>query len=989
MEAGGPDEYCQENLRREGQGSEKVYSKCAKFPGVTNCTGVAEWRCCDSVCFGEIMRCSSCIVASHAQLPTHFVEKWNGKFFERSRMGLRSLGQRVQLGHPPGVVCPKRKPADVDFVLYDVTGVHKLAVDFYGCLPAVERRVQLMRACWWPAMILKPNTCVTFACLKLFQILNCLGKLSAYDFLRVLEMITNHDGLDKPPDRRKPFMHIVRQFRKVKRMKRAKRGHAEGGWRATAQGELTLPCRACPQPGWNLPEDWDSVPDIRYLYFLFLAQDANFRLTNRNVSSEDADPIYGDGFGYFAKREGEDGYKAHIPKHASETEISSCSGFRVMFLADTKSTKGLRTTGIGGVTCSRHNMWRANGIGDLQVGERYCNLDFLLLSSVMAFMLWYLIVSYDIACQYRINFWERMQKMPEHMRLKIPRDHVWWKVPNFHLPPHKTPCHSPYSFHFMPGAGRSHGEGVEQNWAFSNGAAASTKRMGPGSRQATLEDIFGFHNYDRQLAMHRVLPKRLAENIKEGTKHKTALDAFSEGLENSRPEEVAEWRAWVARWESKQHFNNSESPYEYKEAVTTLRDIQLKIAAEELICTEDGVEVEQESTPSTFITTGLELENIQRRLEIDVKALRDPTATQKLGFMKQRTALLKQIHKFRQLQAVYMPALHGFLTDEERQMVDGNADVAAEVTHLFMPSEILDSTNRRRACALGLPEIEMRMREGEARQALEVVWQGLRSRTLTNRFRIKNYTGQGALTRGQSILRQINVRIHIAKIQYLYARAALLVLRGHGDWEDELRVLRDADVRALNERALEAEEAARADQLDDLARVICTPAGIVVAEGIAAGEGSHTLSWIWYTTGAAVDDDDPKLHEALRVEWCKAYARSLRFTEEIRLLRAEMHRTIDFGDTAARKWDILASEELEGAERELTEGRQAYAAEKADRERKTCVELRKNWRGILARADAYLDGVSVDNAEEVMIQLDLGDELEPDDEEALLEGDDA
>jgi hypothetical protein len=107
------------------------------------------------------------------------------------------------------------------------------------------------------------------------------------------------------------------------------------------------------------------------LYFLFLAQDANFRLTNRNISSEDADPILGDGFGFFAKREGEDGYKAHIAKNANEQEISSCSGFQAMFLVKMKRVKGLRTTGVGGVTCSRHNMWRANGLGDLQVRERW------------------------------------------------------------------------------------------------------------------------------------------------------------------------------------------------------------------------------------------------------------------------------------------------------------------------------------------------------------------------------------------------------------------------------------------------------------------------------------------------------------------------------------------------------------------------------------------------------------------------------------------
>lgn len=99
--------------------------------------------------------------------------------------------------------------------------------------------------------------------------------------------------------------------------------------------------------------------------------DANFRLSNRNVSSEAADPIIGDGMGYFCKREGPDGYKAHIEKNVNQQEISNCSGFQAMFLSNTKRVKGLRTTGIGGVTCSRHNMWLPNAIGDLQVGERY------------------------------------------------------------------------------------------------------------------------------------------------------------------------------------------------------------------------------------------------------------------------------------------------------------------------------------------------------------------------------------------------------------------------------------------------------------------------------------------------------------------------------------------------------------------------------------------------------------------------------------------
>ncbi|KAJ7918352.1 hypothetical protein B0H13DRAFT_2321526 [Mycena leptocephala] len=864
-----------------------------------------------------------------------------------------------------------------DFVLYDLTGVHELNVDFCGCTPdeeprvPLEPRVQLLRACWWPATVILPNMCATFAVLKLFQIINCLGKLSAYDFLRGLEMCTNHDGLDKPPDRRKPFMHIVRQWREVKRMKQAGRGHDAGGVKATKQGELVLMCRACPQPGWNLPDDWENIePFYRYIYFLFLAQDANFRLSNRNVSSEVADPILGDGFGYFCKREGEDGYKTHIAKHVNDKEILNCSGFQAMFLANTKRVKGLRTTGVGGVTCSWHNMWRANGIGDLQISERFCNIDFLLVSVLIAFNLLCVVVSYDIACQYAINFWQRMSEFPEAMRPKIAKENVWWKVPNFHLPPHKTPCHSPYSFHWTPGAGMTHGEGVEQNWVFSNGAAASTRLMGPGSRHATLEDVFGFHNYDRQLAMHtllhRVLPKHLAVNIKEGLKHRAAFNTFTEGLEVLRPQEVAEWRAAVLKWESKQHTDNSDSPFESVEEVTTLRNIQLAIATEEFMCTDDGVEVERDHSPGSFVTTGLELEETQRELEIDVKALKDPTPAQRLAFGV----------------AEADPQVPWSAT--RKQVLDGNGEQLPEATRLFMPSEIVDKRMRGNACAVGLAEVEARMREAEA---LEAVQHGLRTRTMTNRFRLRNYTGQGMMTKGQGILRQVNIKIHIAKLRYRYSRVAVLVLRGHGDWEQRLQVLADDDVRALNERALTAEEKAQNERWAELGGAIIE-GGIARAVGVARGEGAHTLSWIWYSAGGiATREDDPRFIDALRVEWCKAFSRSRRYSEELRMLRKEMCHTIDFGQTAAMIWDGRAAAELPEASPELTEGRQAYAAERANTEHRTCALLKGKWGPILLRADAYLDSTAGPEATGVTVESFVGDELDPEEEEALLEGD--
>lgn len=120
----------------------------------------------------------------------------------------------------------------------------------------------------------------------------------------------------------------------------------------------------------------------------------------------------------------------------------------------------------------------------------------------------------------------------------------------------------------------------------------------------------------------------MAVNLKEGASHKASFEVFTKGLEEYRPTKVKEWREWVERWESKQHTDASESPFELKEEgasgwfasswretetmpVKTLRDVQLEIAAQEFICTDDGVEVEQEHTPGTFVSMGLELEDVQ------------------------------------------------------------------------------------------------------------------------------------------------------------------------------------------------------------------------------------------------------------------------------------------------------------------------------------------------------------------------------------------
>lgn len=56
-------------------------------------------------------------------------------------------------------------------------------------------------------------------------------------------------------------MRVVREFRYLRMLKRAGRGHDPDGPQNTQPGGLTVICPACPQPDINLPDDWESAPD--------------------------------------------------------------------------------------------------------------------------------------------------------------------------------------------------------------------------------------------------------------------------------------------------------------------------------------------------------------------------------------------------------------------------------------------------------------------------------------------------------------------------------------------------------------------------------------------------------------------------------------------------------------------------------------------------------------------------------------------------------
>lgn len=184
------------------------------------------------------------------------IQKWNGEYFES--LTLRDLGLRVQLGHNIGKSCLLLSHAFNDnFVLIDTLGIHPVAVDFCGCSKAQSHTKQILRVGWFPVTTTDLRTAAMFSVLWQFHIPSFESKVSAYEFYHSLVCLTDNTGLLKRKDRYEAFMHMVHEYRHLKMLKRAGRGHNPSGILATSQGECAVLCPACPQPGKNLPVDWE------------------------------------------------------------------------------------------------------------------------------------------------------------------------------------------------------------------------------------------------------------------------------------------------------------------------------------------------------------------------------------------------------------------------------------------------------------------------------------------------------------------------------------------------------------------------------------------------------------------------------------------------------------------------------------------------------------------------------------------------------------
>ncbi|KAE9386517.1 hypothetical protein BT96DRAFT_960568 [Gymnopus androsaceus JB14] len=177
--------------------------------------------------------------------------------------------------------------------------------------------------------------------------------------------------------------------------------------------KLAMQRIACPKPSVNLPDDWEQA-DKKFLSWAWT------------------------GSSYFVE---------------DKPYWEFLKGLAALDHVNTKFSQGYAMTGVGLSVCARHEFVMPNSVVDLQKGERY---------------------SYDIVCQWSRNLCQCMKFMPALVKENWPPKLLLFVVPKRHLPGHIRSCQVNFLLNWLPGAGRTDGEGIERGWAHMGPVATST-----------------------------------------------------------------------------------------------------------------------------------------------------------------------------------------------------------------------------------------------------------------------------------------------------------------------------------------------------------------------------------------------------------------------------------------------------------------------------------------------------------------------------------
>lgn len=212
-------------------------------------------------------------------------------------------------------------------------------------------------------------------------------------------------------------------------------------------------------------------------------------------------------------------------------------------------------------------------------------------------------------------------------------------------------------------------------------------------------------------------------------------------------------------------------------------------------------------------------------------------------------AFLAKLKAFRSLQAVYMPGALRAIEREDEDRDPSAAPPNAEDIKLWLPSDLTGS-DRVTGCTVGLPEMEVKLREAQCEDALTMVRTRLHAKRFLISFRNTHHVGQKQSTRSNRLIARMGDRVVAHAEKYRAARRALIQLKGA-----ELSSFPELKATDLTLQEEIASDNAAAEKLGRVGSKNHRP--------LHMSTSRTTLSWIWTARGGP-EEEEGDLHAC---EW--------------------------------------------------------------------------------------------------------------------------
>ncbi|KAF9034136.1 hypothetical protein BJ165DRAFT_1566996, partial [Panaeolus papilionaceus] len=436
-----------------------------------------------------------------------------------------------------------RQPATLKRIAH-TNGYHRLHVIVCSCDGEGSHFGDYVAAGLMPASFTQMNTLFTLQLLHFARLATLELQASVYQIHQLLVRQMQPLGYIIADDLYHLLRRMLRINRWLKKLKWAGFAHLTNkDPTKPAAGELGIFCSTCPQPGVNLPPDWEEKdPDI---YGRSFVADGNFKADHLSSATRaEETPLY-DGAGMMPKSEI---YKEHIRKATETRTKAPCENTFHAIENSMMASKVCDITGVVGIACARHGIYCPNGLVDLYRGEQQKNIDFAFVQAIVRTNVdvrQRVTMIYDIGCQYSVHLRSWIDEMLSERGMELLEiDHV---IGMFHVHGHNDKCYFRFAPSFIPGLGMVDREIMETNWLVLNKAARAQRTATQVGRLEAMDDHTSDLNYKHTMKMAQTLERKYLVARRMVAEHETVFKEVS--LQSQQ--HTAKWTAAIEQAEVK------------------------------------------------------------------------------------------------------------------------------------------------------------------------------------------------------------------------------------------------------------------------------------------------------------------------------------------------------------------------------------------------------------------------------------------------------